>query len=56
VSVIFGSIAMNLGERVQQFFKPQLPSARSDLSLRRSLDNLLNEVLIADKSLIDRLE
>ena len=51
----FDSVAMNLGDRLQQCCKPQPASARCDLSLRRSLDNLLNEVLIAEKSLIDRL-
>ncbi len=28
-SEIFDSVTMNFGDRVQQFFKPQLPSARS---------------------------
>src|SRR5439155_22824313 len=54
-SEIFDSVAMNFGDGVQQFFKPQLPSARSDLSLRPSLNNLLNEFLIAQNSLVDRL-
>jgi hypothetical protein len=44
---VFISSVMNFGHGVQQFFKPQLPSARSDLSLRHSLNNLLNEIRIA---------
>ena len=54
-SEIFDSVTMNFGDRVQQFFKPQLPSARSYLSLRHSINNLLNELLIAQKSLVDGL-
>jgi hypothetical protein len=46
---------MNLSDRTQQFFKPYLPSASADLALPHSLGNLLNELLIAQKSLIDRL-
>ena len=46
---------MNLSDRVQQFLESYLRSACSDLARRRSLGNLLNEFLIAQKSLIDRL-
>jgi hypothetical protein len=34
-SEFFDSVTMNFGNSVQQFFKPQLSSARSDLSLRQ---------------------
>lgn len=46
---------MNQSDRTQQFFKPYLLSASADLALRRLLGNLLNELLITQKSLIDRL-
>jgi hypothetical protein len=52
---IFGSTTMHLSDRTPQFFKTYLPSACSDLALRRSLGNLLNELPIAQESLIDRL-
>ena len=46
---------MNLSDRVEQFVKSYLRSAWSDIALWRSLGNLLNELLIAQKSLIDCL-
>lgn len=52
---IFGATAMNPSDRIQQFFKSYLLSAWSDLALRRSLRNPLNEFLIPQKCLIDGL-
>jgi hypothetical protein len=46
---------MNLSDRVEQFVKSYLRPACSDINLWRSLGNLLNELLIAQKSLIDCL-
>jgi ABC-type cobalamin transport system ATPase subunit len=46
---------MNFDYRAQQSFKSHLPSARPYLSLWQSLNNPLNELFIAQKSLVDRL-
>ena len=46
---------MNFSNRVQQFFERYLPFARSDLVLWCSFGNLLDELLIAQKSLVHGL-
>jgi len=45
---------MNRRHCLQQLLKSYLSPSRSDLGLWRSLDHLVKEVLIAQKSLIDR--